>query len=113
MNLKNLNKKIRRLGTKIEKDTKKLAKLRLKLTRPPKKKHRSSKKTKPTAAGNSERGIKMKSSSKTAAKSKTKRTMSDARRAQLAEAMKARWAAKRAAATSTSNSPPAAETQAA
>jgi uncharacterized protein YkwD len=91
MNLKNLNKKIRRLVTRIEKDTKKLARLRLKLTAPARKKERSSKKKKSVAAHKP--------------KTKKKRTMSTARRAQLAAAMNARWAAKRAAANPSALSP--------
>ena len=43
MKLKSLNKKIRRLVARIEKDTKKLAKLRLKLSASAKKKKRSEK----------------------------------------------------------------------
>jgi hypothetical protein len=104
MNLKNLNKKIRRLVTRIEKDTKKLAKLRFKLTKPPGKKQRSSKKEKTASARMPEAGSQAKAS-KSSRKPKAKRTMSATRRAELAAAMKARWAEKKAAAQTKLTSP--------
>ena len=98
MNHKSLNKKVRRLVARIEKDTKKLAKLRLKLSRPPQEKEARKKKT--VASG------KVRPGKKTAPplpKRKVKRTLSPERRAQLRDAMNARWAAKRAAAASTAS----------
>jgi hypothetical protein len=98
VNAKNLNKKIRRLVERIEKDTRKLAKLRLKLTNAETRKKESGA-TKKVAAG--------KKSTKAKAKKRAKPNISPERRAELSAAMKARWAAKRAAASGASNSSPA------
>jgi hypothetical protein len=88
VNAKNLNKKIRRLVQRIEKDTKKLAKLRLKLSGAGAKKKQPKKTASPKAE------------SKKQAHAKTKKRrrphISPERRAELSAAMKARWAAKRA-----------------
>lgn len=86
---KTLTKRIRRLEARLQKDTKKLAKLKQKLgagsgAKPAKKGHLTPiAKAKPAAA---------------AKRAKRKLNISPERRAQLAAAMKARWAAKRAAA---------------
>jgi peptidoglycan hydrolase CwlO-like protein len=104
MNIKSLKKKIQRLIGKIEKDTRKLGKLRLKLTAPPKKnknKKHGSKKAKATARSAAPAANPPKAVKKTR-KQKKKRNISPERRAQMAAAMKARWAAKRAAVGSTS-----------
>jgi hypothetical protein len=100
---KSLNKRIQRLKTRLEKDAKKLAKLTMKLaagvtaagTRRRRKPTTSATKTKKPA----------KSSTQAAAKkpipgpkARKKLNLTPERRAQLAAAMKARWAAKRAAA---------------
>ena len=87
MKLKNLRKKVRRLETRLQEGPKKLAKLRRKLeavaaSRVAKKKRKS--------AAIEERSV--------AKKMKKKLNLTPERRAQLAAAMKARWAAKRAAA---------------
>jgi hypothetical protein len=106
MKLKNIDKKIRRLVTKIAKDTKRLAKLRLKLSLPPKKKKKpSAKKSKGVARRKDRKGKKLKASAPVA---KRKRNLTPEGRAKLAAAMNARWAAKRAAAQSISPSPIAA-----
>jgi hypothetical protein len=95
MKLKNLTKKIRRLEATIAKGTKKLAKLRRKLTAPPKqtarkqKPKKKNKKTTPTA--------KTAAPSRPKKKQKRKRQVSPERRAQLAAMMRERWAAKKAA----------------
>jgi hypothetical protein len=83
---KKLSKKIRRLEARLQKGTKKLAKLRRKLeavaaSGTAKKKRKS--------AAIEERSV--------AKKAKRKLNLTPERRAQLAAAMKARWAAKRAA----------------
>jgi hypothetical protein len=86
VNAKNLNKKIRRLIERIEKDTKKLAKLRLKLG------SGGAKKKKDKAPESPKRRTRAK------ARKRAKPNISAERRAELSAAMKARWAAKRAAA---------------
>jgi len=78
--VKNLKKKIRRLEVRLQKGTKKLAKLKQKLQA-----------ATPGAA-------KTKATSPAVKKVKRKLNLTPERRAQLAAAMKARWAAKRAAA---------------
>ncbi|MDB6146599.1 MAG: hypothetical protein JWO45_263 [Spartobacteria bacterium] len=93
MSFKNLNKKIRRLVTRIEKDTKKLAKFRLKLSAPVKKKKDSGKKGRTVARR--KHGSNKKA--KVPAPAKKKRHITPEGRAKLAAAMNARWAAKRAA----------------
>jgi hypothetical protein len=82
MKPKNLRKKIRRLEARLKKDAKKLAKL--------KRKGRLTRKTQVKPAT-----VKGQSAAK---KQKRKLNLTPERRAQLAAAMKARWAAKRAAA---------------
>src|SRR6476646_12213995 len=91
MKLKNLRKKIRRLEKRLKEGPKKLAKLKQKLV-----------------AAEAGRAMKGKGKSPaqttgakkpgTAKKAKRKLNLSPERRAQLSAAMKARWAAKRAAA---------------
>ena len=90
MKLKNLRKKIRRLEKRLKEGPKKLAKLKQKLEaaeagRPMKGKGKSPAQT----TGATKLG--------TAKKAKRKLNLSPERRAQLSAAMKARWAAKRAA----------------
>jgi predicted nucleic acid-binding Zn-ribbon protein len=101
MKLKNLRKKIRRLEARLQEGPKKLAKLKRKLdtiaaakARKAQRKaatravpRQTAKHSRPTAKGPS-----------VAKKTKRKLNLSPERRAQLAFAMKARWAAKRAAA---------------
>ena len=79
MKSKNLRKKIRRLEKRLREGPKKLAKLKRKLEKSPPK----------TAEVNKPGVVK---------KAKKKLNLSPERRAQLAAAMRARWAAKRAAA---------------
>jgi hypothetical protein len=94
---KNFEKKIQRLKVRIEKDTKKLAKLTVKL-----------------GAAVTGRAAKKKAPARTvgkkkpAPKVKRKLNLSPERRAQLAAAMKARWEAKRAAAGQTAPAQPSA-----
>jgi predicted RNase H-like nuclease (RuvC/YqgF family) len=90
MKLKNLKKKIRRLETRLKEGPKKLAKLKQKLEaaeagRAMKGKGKSPAQT----TGATKPG--------TAKKAKRKLNLSPERRAQLSAAMKARWAARRAA----------------
>jgi hypothetical protein len=90
MKLKNLRKKIRRLEKRLKEGPKKLAKLKQKLEaaeagRPMKGKGKSPAQT----TGATKPGA--------AKKMKRKLNLSPERRAQLSAAMKARWAAKRAA----------------
>ncbi len=97
MKLKNLRKKIRRLEKRLKEGPKKLAKLKQKLEA--------------AEAGRAMKGQR-KSPAQTAdakklgavKKAKRKLNLSPERRAQLAAAMKARWAAKRAAEASTTTS---------
>src|SRR5207249_11914447 len=97
MKLKNLRKKILRLEKRLKEGPKKLAKLKQKLEA--------------AEAGRAMKG-KRKSPAQTAGakklgavkKAKRKLNLSPERRAQLAAAMKARWAAKRAAEASTTPS---------
>ena len=97
MKPKNLRKKIRRLEKRLKEGPKKLAKLKQKLEA--------------AEAGRAMKG-KRKSPAQTAGakklgavkKAKRKLNLSPERRAQLAAAMKARWAAKRAAEASTTTS---------
>ena len=84
--IKNLKKRIRRLEARLQKGAKKLAKLKRKLEEAG-----SAPAVKPAIAPKEAR---------VAAKKKRKLNLTPERRAQLAEAMKARWAAKRAAAAS-------------
>jgi hypothetical protein len=122
MKLKNLNKKIRRLEVRLQKGAKKLAKLKQKLGAaatagvPNKKKKsaaragRARKTVKASARTEKEKrrltskprvepaAVKGRSAAK---KVKRKLNLTPERRAQLAAAMKARWAGKRAAADAT------------
>ena len=88
MKRKNLSKKIRRLEARLQKDAKKLAKLKQKLEAA-------------ATAGVAKKGRKPAArADKASAAKKVKRklNLTPERRAELAAAMKARWAAKRAAA---------------
>jgi len=110
MKLKNLTKKIRRLEARIQKDAKKVAKLKRKLgaariaaTAKAKKKS-----VPPTAKARKEvkvsaptRATPTDAAKPVAKKVKRKLNLTPERRAQLAAAMKARWAAKKAAAAPT------------
>ena len=91
MKAKTLKKKIRRLETRLREGPKKLAKLKRKLEALVKANEAAAKR-KAAARAAAER--------RAARRTKVKRTLnlSPERRAQLAEAMRARWAAKRAAA---------------
>jgi predicted RNase H-like nuclease (RuvC/YqgF family) len=82
--IKNLKKKIRRLEARLQKGAKKLAKLKRKLEEAG-----SAPAVKPAIPPKEPR---------VAAKKKRKLNLTPERRAQLAEAMRARWATKRAAA---------------
>ena len=119
---KNLSKKIQRLKARLAKDAKKLAKLTMKLgaaVTPGRGKRKSVARTRrarthikvspPTRKKNPVSKQKVSAKSGTAAKGagkpsrpKRKLNLTPERRAQLADAMKARWAAKRAAAASSS-----------
>jgi predicted RNase H-like nuclease (RuvC/YqgF family) len=85
--IKNLKKKIRRLEARLEKGAKKLAKLKRKLEEAG-----SAAAVKPAIALKEPR---------VGATKKRKLNLTPERRAQLAEAMRARWVAKRAAAAAT------------
>jgi hypothetical protein len=113
MKMKNLKKKIRSLEARLKKDTKKLTKLKRKLGAATtagagrnKKKSGAHKSRKGSARTHSAKGRATKTPTTPAAgkgqsaakKVKKKLNLSPERRAQLAAAMKARWAAKRAAA---------------
>ena len=91
MKAKTLKKKIRRLETRLQEGPKKLAKLKRKLEAMVKANE---------AAAKRKAAARDAASSRAAKRTKVKRTLnlSPERRAQLAEAMRARWAARRAAA---------------
>jgi hypothetical protein len=99
MKLKNLTKKIRRLEARLLKDAKKLAKLKRKrgaaTTKKAGKTVRASTRAKTKPRGQSVAAVQEPSGAK---KVRRKLNLTPERRAQLAAAMKARWAAKRAAA---------------
>jgi len=99
MKQKNLNKRIRRLEARLAKDTRKLAKLRQKLSAASK---RSTEKEKPVE---SPAPTKTTSLPAAASKKKKKRQLSPEGRAKLASMMKERWAAKKAAALAPVESP--------
>jgi hypothetical protein len=111
MKPKNLSKKIRRLEVRLQKGAKKLAKLKQKLeaaaaASAAKKKTKSAiragevrKKVK--SSGRAEKKTAAVKRPSTVKKVKRKLNLTPERRAQLAAAMKARWAAKRAAAGAT------------
>ena len=90
MKPKRLSKRIRRLEARLQKGAKKLAKLKQKQARPQKKKRRVTPKPGMEPAGVKGRSV--------AERAKRKLNLTPERRAQLAATMKARWAAKRAAA---------------
>ena len=109
--IKNLKKKIRRLEARLQKGAKKLAKLKRKLeeaasaavvkTEAKSSASVSIPKKKPLPLkGEVKRAASVKEP-RGAAKQKRKLNLTPERRAQLAEAMRARWAAKRAAAAAT------------
>jgi len=110
MKLKNLRKKIQRLEKRLLEGPKKLAKLRQKLQAAESAKAARKSAARATAAKSST-SIKKKSPAQTAEakkpvtvkKAKKKLNLSPERRAQLAAAMKARWAAKRAAEANSKN----------
>jgi hypothetical protein len=98
MKLKNLTKKIRRLEARLLKDAKKLAKLKRKRGAA---RTAGAAKTKSKSRGSAGKARKAAASAgapSAAKKVKRKLNLTPERRAQLAAAMKARWAAKRAAA---------------
>jgi len=97
MKLKNLKKKIQRLEKRLQEGPKKLAKLKQKLqTAEAAKAAKARKKSAARAAAKPSKPIEAKKSV-AGKKMKKKLNLSPERRAQLAAAMKARWAAKRAA----------------
>jgi hypothetical protein len=89
MKPKNLRKKIRRLEKRLQEGTKKLARLREKL--------KAAETAKTMKAGKKSAGPARTKQLAIVRKTKRKLNLSPERRAQLAAAMKARWAAKRAA----------------
>jgi hypothetical protein len=106
--IKNLKRKIRRLEARLQKGAKKLAKLKWKVdeaarTAAVKTKAKSGalaqKKKQPLASKGEMKSAASVKEPRVAAKKKRKLNLTPERRAQLAEAMRARWAAKRAAAT--------------
>jgi hypothetical protein len=108
MKPKNLSKKIRRLEVRLQKGAKKLAKLKQKLEAAAAASAAKKKRKSTVRAGEVRKTVKSsgRAEKKTAAvkrpsavkKVKRKLNLTPERRAQLAAAMKARWAAKRAAA---------------
>jgi hypothetical protein len=104
MKTKNLKKKIRRLEKRLQQGPKKLAKLKQRLqTAETAKKMKAARKSAARAARAAAKSSKRAEPTKLAAgrKGKKKLNLSPERRAQLAAAMKARWAAKRAAESNT------------
>ena len=101
MKPKNLNKKIRRLEFRLQKGAKKLAKLKEKLEAAVA--ASAAKKKSKSAARAGEVRVQTAAVNRPSAAKKVKRrlNLTPERRAQLAAAMKARWAAKRAAAGAT------------
>ena len=99
MKLKNLTKKIRRLEARMRKDAKKLAKLKRKRGAAT---TAGAAKTKSKSRGSAGKARKTATASAVAPNAakrvRKKLNLTPERRAQLAAAMKARWAAKRAAA---------------
>jgi hypothetical protein len=117
MKLKNIRKKIRRLETRLQKDAKKLAKLKSRLETATTPSLAKTKKKSAAGTGKTRKIIKVSAqfrkkpgrrveppaAARTQSAGKTvkrKLNLTPERRAQLAAAMKARWAAKRAAAAS-------------
>jgi hypothetical protein len=111
MKPKNLTKKIRRLEVRLQKGAKKLAKLKQKLeaaaaASAAKKKRKSADRAgevrkKVKSSGRAEKKTAAVKRPSTVKNVKRKLNLTPERRAQLAAAMKARWAAKRAAADAT------------
>jgi hypothetical protein len=111
MKPKNLTKKIRRLEVRLQKGAKKLAKLKQKLeaaaaASAAKKKRKSADRAgevrkKVKSSGRAEKKTAAVKRPSTVKNVKRKLNLTPERRAQLAAAMKARWAAKRAAAAAT------------
>jgi hypothetical protein len=111
MKPKNLSKKIRRLEVRLQKGAKKLAKLKQKLeaaaaASAAKKKRKSADRAgevrkKVKSSGRAEKKTAAVKRPSTVKNVKRKLNLTPERRAQLAAAMKARWAAKRAAADAT------------
>ena len=99
MKPKNLKKRIRRLEKRLQEGPKKLAKLRQRLQATEAAKAAKAKKKAAARARRGGKGLKPVEAKKSGAvkKPKKKLNLSPERRAQLAAAMKARWAAKRAA----------------
>jgi hypothetical protein len=97
MKPKNLSKKIRRLEARLQKGTKKLAKLKQKLEAAATAGAAKKKRKLAVTPESRMRAVAVKRPS-TAKKVKRKLNLTPERRAQLAAAMKARWVAKRAAA---------------
>ena len=103
---KNLKKKIRRLEARLQKGAKKLAKLKRKLEEAA---TTAAVKTEAKSGAPSRRGMKSAITVKeprVSAKKKRKLNLTPERRAQLAEAMRARWAAKRSATAATTQESP-------
>jgi hypothetical protein len=92
MKAKNLKKRIRRLEARLQKGAKKLARLKQKLEAPSQKKLPAKPAVAVTKPG-------------ATPKVKRKLNLTPERRAQLAETMRARWAAKRAAAATAQSGP--------
>ena len=108
MKLKNLRKKIRRLEARLRDGPKKLAKLKRKLealeaakARKAQKKAAARAVARQTTSTQKKQAKPVSAKGTSARKVKRKLNLSPERRAQLAAAMKARWAAKRAAAGAT------------
>jgi hypothetical protein len=99
MKLKTLKKKIRRLQTRLQEGPKKLAKLKGKLAALVKANAARAKKKSPKQKPNLTAKSQVKADANGSAPKKVKRklNLSPERREQLAAAMRARWAAKRAA----------------
>ncbi len=103
-NLKSLRKRIRRLEARLQKGGKKLAKLKQKLGAAETAAAASTKRKSAAYGGRADK--KPAAAVKPSAPKKVKRklNLTPERRAQLAETMRARWAAKRAAAASAQSS---------
>jgi hypothetical protein len=107
MKLKNLTKKIRRLEARLLKDAKKLAKLKRKRGAATSARAAKTKSKSRGSAGKGRKTATASAGAPSAAKNvRRKLNLTPERRAQLAAAMKARWAAKRAAATNSQASQP-------
>lgn len=105
--VKNLKKRIRRLEARLQKGAKKLAKLKQKLETATTMAAAKAKPKPPARAKIRDRAAKPRTATKESripAKKKRTLNLTPERRAQLAAAMKARWAAKKAAAAPAQNS---------